>query len=195
MATASRCHRAPAGRLCRVMKSMSRLSFLYCLPEQGLSEQPGRQPNQRRSSLRSAFEAPFSKRSHFKRKRLWKFFDAAAGTCGSCLTFGKFAGWPHPALLAMCPSARNRSRHDLHGDANDPSRHDRPCPADMRIVAKHDHADAGKGRPCREERAYRAQEFRGVDGAAVVVVGPPRDGRAAAGYRCRGKIRPRRRSS
>src|SRR5439155_12563927 len=58
---------------------------------------------------------------------------------------------------------RNCPGDDLHGDANQPTRHDHRGPGDMRIVAEHDRAHGSKSRAGCEKCAHRAQKFRGVD--------------------------------
>ena len=48
------------------------------------------------------------------------------------------------------------------GLAHEAVDHDHPDPDRMRIVAQHDHADAGKGRERGEEGAHCAEQFRRV---------------------------------
>ena len=87
---------------------------------------------------------------------LWLWVPAFAGTT----LWG-----PRKARRGWSPTAkaRNRASNDLHGHANDPSRHDHCRPGDVRIVAEHDHGHGSKSRTRREKRAHRAQKFRGVD--------------------------------
>src|SRR6185312_4464303 len=77
-----------------------------------------------------------------------------------------------PEISSFSPHPRLRAGDDLHGNTGDPSDHDQPGPADMRLLAQDDDGDRGKRGQRRAEGADCRQEFGGLD--VWIVIGMER---------------------